>query len=149
NFVALTYPNNPEGKKAEAMVAEQLPKLETKEFSPETGSTGAGNWKVVFPFKIKDNEKALKLKERLEASIKDLNYKNVVSKDIYTLEDQFVVVHGFKSKDFALGYAELIKKNRDYRIYDENFVVLSNNYKIIQVHKNLAAYKAQILTPKP
>ena len=149
NFVALTYPNNPEGKKAEAMVAEQLPKLETKEFSPETGSTGAGNWKVVFPFKIKDNEKALKLKERLEASIKDLNYKNVVSKDIYTLEDQFVVVHGFKSKDFALGYAELIKKNKDCRIYDENFVVLSNNYKIIQVHKNLAAYKAQILTPKP
>ncbi|WP_202619556.1 tetratricopeptide repeat protein [Flagellimonas algicola] len=149
NFVALTYPNNPEGKKAEAMVANQLPKLEAKEFSPETGSTGAGNWKVVFPFKIKDNEKALKLKERLEASIKDLNYKNVVSKDIYTLEDQFVVVHGFRSKDFALGYAELIKKNKDYRIYDENFVVLSNNYKIIQVHKNLNAYKAQILTPKP
>ncbi len=149
NFVALTYPNNPEGKKAEEIVASQLPKLETKEFSPETGSSGAGNWKVVFPFKIKDNEKALKLKKRLEVSIKDLNYNNVVSKDIYTLEDQFVVVHGFRSKDFALGYAELIKKNRDYRINDENFVVLSNNYKIIQVHKNLEAYKAQILTPKP
>lgn len=149
NYVALTYPNNPEGKKAEQMVAEQLPKLESQEFSPETGAKGAGNWKVVFPFKIKDNEKALKLKERLEASIKDLNYKNKISKDIYSLEDQFVVVHGFKSKDFALGYAELIKKNRDYRINDENFVVLSNNYKIIQVHKNLEVYKTQILTPKP
>nr|WP_298923352.1 hypothetical protein [uncultured Allomuricauda sp.] len=149
NYVALTYPNNLEGKKAEQMVADQLPKLETKEFSPEIGSTGTGNWKVVFPFKIKDNEKALKLKERLEGVIKDLKYRNIISKDIYNLEDQFVVVHGFKSKDFALGYAELIKKNKDYRIKDENFVILSNNYKIIQVHKNLETYKEHILTPKP
>jgi len=104
---------------------------------------------VVFPFKIRDNEKALALKNRLEEAIKELNYKNVVSKDIYNLEGEFVVVHGFRSKDFALGFAELIKNNKDYRIKDENFVVLSDNYKIIQVHKNLESYKAQMLTPKP
>lgn len=149
NYVALTYPNNPEGKKAEQMVAEQLPKLETKDFSDETGTSGSGNWKVVFPFKIKDDERALKLKKRLEESIKDLRYKNLVSKDIYNLEDQFVVVHGFRSKDFALGYAELLKNNRDYRIKDENFVILSSNYKIIQVHKNLDDYLSRQLTPKP
>ncbi|MBO0320950.1 hypothetical protein J0X14_01475 [Muricauda sp. CAU 1633] len=149
NYVALTYPNNPEGKKAEQIVEEQLPKLEKKEFSPETGSTGTSNWKVVFPFKIRDDEKALILKKRLEDAIKELNYKNVVSKDIYNLEDEFVVVHGFRSKDFALGFAELIKNNRDYRIKDENFVVLSENYKIVQVHKNLESYKEHILTPKP
>ena len=143
NYVALTYPNNPEGKKAEQMVEEQLPKLENKEFSPETGSTGAGNWKVVFPFKIRNDEKATKLKERLAEVIDELNYKNIVSKDIYNLEDEFVVVHGFPSQDFALGFAELIKNNRDYLIKDENFVVLSDNYKIIQVHKNLESYKAQ------
>ncbi|MER3375851.1 MAG: hypothetical protein RIM83_14530 [Allomuricauda sp.] len=149
NYVALTYPNNPEGKKAEQIVDEQLPKLENKEFSPETGSTGTANWKVVFPFKIRDNEKALVLKKRLEEAIKELNYRNIVSKDIYNLEDQFVVVHGFRSKDFALGFAELIKNNKDYRIKDENFVVLSDNYKIVQVHKNLESYKEHILTPKP
>ena len=149
NYVALTYPNNPEGKKAEQMVAQQLPKLASKEFSPEEGSTGTQNWKVVFPFTIRANEKALALQKRLEEVIKDIRYKNLVSKDIYTLEDQFVVVHGFKSKDFALGFAELIKKNRDYRIKDENFVVLSKNYQTILVHKNLEAYKAQMLTPKP
>ena len=149
NYVALTYPNNPEGKKAEQMVAEQLPKLEPKEFSPETDSKGTSNWKVVFPFKRNNNEKALKLMELLEKSIKDLRYKNTVSKDIYNLEDQFVVVHGFKSKDFALGYAELLKNNKDYRVADENFVVLSENYKIIQVHKNINEYRNTLLTPKP
>ncbi|RYC52416.1 tetratricopeptide repeat protein [Flagellimonas olearia] len=143
NYVALTYPNNPEGKKAEEMVEQQLPKLEKKDFSPETGSSGAGNWKVVFPFKIRDDEKAVKLQERLMEAIKELNYRNAISKDIYTLEDEFVVVHGFRSRDFALGFAELIKNNRDYRINDENFVILSDNYKIIQVHKNLESYKAQ------
>ncbi|KPM30985.1 TPR domain-containing protein [Croceitalea dokdonensis DOKDO 023] len=149
NYVALTYPNNPEGKKAEQIVADQLPKLAKKEFSPETGSSGTGNWKVVFPFKRKDDDKAEKLKKRLEESIEELKYKNKISKDIYSLEDQFVVVHGFKSKDFALGYAELIKKNKDYRIKDENFVVLSSNYQIVLVHKNLDDYIAQQLTPKP
>ncbi len=149
NYVALTYPNNPEGKKAEQIVAEQLPKMVSKEFSPEEGSKGTGNWKVVFPFTRGDESKPEKLIKRLEDAIEDLRYKNVVSKDIYNLENQFVVVHGFKSKDFALGFAELIKNNRDYRIKDENFVILSQNYQTILIHKNLDAYMAQMLTPKP
>ena len=149
NYVALNYPNNPEGKKAQLMVAEQLPKLEPKEFGPETKSQGTGNWKVVFPFKIRDNEAALALKETLEKSIVELKYKNNVSKDIYNLEDQFIVVHGFKSKDFALGYVELLNINKDYRVDNENFVILSSNYKIVQVHKNLIDYKKELLTPKP
>ncbi|MFK5973083.1 MAG: hypothetical protein QM485_07360 [Flavobacteriaceae bacterium] len=149
NYVALTYPNNPEGKKAEQMVAEQLPKLEPSAFSPEVTSSGTGNWKVMFPFQRHKNDEALKLVEKLKKSIKDLKYKNIVSKDIYNLEDQFVVVHGFKSKEYALGYAELLKINRDYKIDNENFVILSSNYKIIQIHKNLQEYKNTLLTPKP
>ncbi len=149
NYVALTYPNNPEGKKAEQMIAEQLPKLEPKEFSPETDSKGTSNWKVMFPFRRSDNQMALKLMELLEKSIVDLKYKNSVSKDIYDLENQFVVVHGFKSKEFALGYAELLKNNKDYRVAHKNFVILSDNYKIIQVHKNLQDYLNTLITPKP
>ena len=149
NYVALTYPNNPEGKKAEQMISEQLPKLEPKEFSPETDSKGTSNWKVMFPFKRSNNEKALKLMELLEKSITDLKYRNSVSKDIYSLEDQFVVVHGFKSKEFALGYVELLKNNKDYRVADKNFVILSDNYKVIQVHKNLQDYLNTLITPKP
>ena len=149
NYVAFNYPNKKEGKKAQQMISEQLPKLEPKEFLGETSVTTSGNWKVVFPFKRSNDKTALKLIERLEASLKDLNYSNVVSKDIYNLEDQFVVVHGFKSKDFALGYIELLKNNKDYKIDNENFVILSANYKVVQVHKNIKDYKRQSLTPKP
>ncbi len=149
NYVALNYPNKPEGKKAQEMVAEQLPKLESNGFSAENGLATGGNWKVVFPFKRSNDAAALRLKKRLEASIKDLNYSNKVSKDIYNLEDEFVVVHGFKSRDFALGYVELLKNNKDYRIANENFVILSNNYKTVQIHKNIEDYRRQNLTPKP
>lgn len=149
NYVALNYPNNPEGKKAQQMIAEQLPKLEPKDFSLEIDSKGTANWKVIFPFKRQNDDKAVALKKLLEKSINDLNYKNIVSKDIYNLEEEFVVVHGFKSKDYALGYVELLNKNKDYRIANENFVILSSNYKIIQVHKNLQDYFNQVLTPKP
>jgi len=149
NYVALTYPNNPEGKKAEQMVAEQLPKLEKKEFSSETESEGTGNWKVMYPFKRFNDAEATELIEVLQKSLIDLKYNNKISKDIYTLENQFVVVHGFKSKIRALGYVELLKINKDYRIDKQNFVILSSNYQIIQVHKNLTDYKNSILTPKP
>ena len=149
NYVALNYPNNPEGKKAQQMIDTQLPKLEEKDFSLDTGSEGTSNWKVIFPFKRQNDKNAMALKKELERSIGELNYKNIVSKDIYNLEDQFVVVHGFKSKDFALGYVELLKVNKDYRIDLENFVILSSNYKIIQVHKNMDEYKQLVLTPKP
>jgi len=65
------------------------------------------------------------------------------------LEDLFVVVHGFKSKQRALGYAELLRNNKDYKVNNPNLVILSTNYKIVQVHKNIVEYKNRILTPKP
>ena len=44
---------------------------------------------------------------------------------------------------------ELLKNNKDYRIANENFVILSDNYKTIQIHKNIEDYRRQNLTPKP
>jgi len=149
NYVALNYPNNPEGKKAKEIIADQLPKLAAKEFVDANVSKKAENWKLIFPFKTSDTQKAEDLKTALEKAIKDLKYRNTVSIDIYDLENKFVVVHGFKSEDYTLGFAELIKNNKDYSIANENFVILSSNYQILQVHKNLTAYKNRITTPKP
>ena len=149
NYVALNYPNNPQGKKAQQMIDEQVPKLANKEFVLSEGQPDAGNWKVIYPFKRHNDDDAKALMEVIAKSLKDLRYSNVLSKDIYNLEEQFVVVHGFRSREFALGYVELLKNNKDYRVDRENFVILSANYKIIQVHKNLPEYKNTVLTPKP
>ncbi|MGB5189094.1 tetratricopeptide repeat protein [Robiginitalea sp.] len=148
NYIALNYPNTPEGKKAQILVTEQIPKLESTDFSEVSTAEGTSNWKVVFPFSRTKHEKALELKKRLETSISDLNYDYTVSRDIYDLQTEFVVVHGFPSQSYALGYVELLKNNKKYRIANENFVILSDNYKVVQVHKNLADYRNQLQTPK-
>ena len=149
NYVALNYPNAEEGRQAQRMIEEQLPQMESREFTTSLSASGTGNWKVVFPFKRYQQEEAQALQELLEKSIADLRYGNQVSKDIYNLEDLFVVVHGFRSREYALGYAELLKNNRDYRVDRENFVILSANYKTLQIHKNLEEYRNQIQPPKP
>ncbi len=149
NYVALNYPNTREGAQARQTLEEQIPKLESREFSDASGARGTGNWKVVFPYKRYQHDQALALKKRLGEILEELEYKNVVSRDIYDLEEEFVVVHGFPSRDFALGFLELLKKNRDYRIDRENFVILSTNYKVVQVHKNLEEYRSQLQPPKP
>jgi len=149
NYVALNYPNTQEGLQAQVIIDEQIPKLQNREFSDATGARGTGNWKVVFPFKRFRQTEAMALKDQLEEILEELRYKNGVSRDIYNLEEEFIVVHGFPSKDFALGFVELLKKNRDYRIDRENFVILSNNYKVVQVHKNLQEYRSNLQSPKP
>jgi hypothetical protein len=149
NYVALNYPNAEEGRQAQRMIEEQLPQMESREFTPSLSASGTGNWKVVFPFRRYQQEEAEALQEVLEKSIVDLRYRNQVSRDIYNLEDLFIVVHGFRSREFALGYVELLKNNRDYRIDHENFVILSANYKTLQIHKNLEEYRNQIQPPKP
>ena len=146
NYVALTYPNNPEGKKAEQMVAEQLPKMESKEFLTDSSISETGNWKVVFEFMTNDTGKAKKLQKKLKEILEELNYKNKVSKDIYNLENEFVVVHGFKSRDYALGFIELIEKSKKFRMNKKKFVILSQNYQTILIHKNLRDYKNEVLT---
>ncbi len=149
NYVALNYPNTQEGIQARQIIDEQLPKLQNREFSDATGARGTGNWKVVFPFKRFQHNQAMDLKKALEEALEDLRYTNSVSRDIYNLESEFIVVHGFPSRDYALGFVELLKKNKDYRIDRENFVILSSNYKVVQVHKNLEEYRSQMQSPKP
>ncbi|MBU2995947.1 hypothetical protein KO500_05860 [Cellulophaga baltica] len=149
NYVALNYPNNAEGKKAKAMIADQLPKLAPNEFLKPNSEKKAENWKLIFEFNSYEDKQMNDLKELLEQSIVDLKYRNTVSIDVYNVEKKFVVVHGFKSDEFALGYAELIKNNKDYLVPYKNFVILSSNYKIIQVHKNITEYKNRDTTPKP
>ena len=66
-----------------------------------------------------------------------------VSRDYYTPEQQLVVVHGLDSKLGALGFGELLKDNKRYKLKPAYFSISRDNYKIIQIHKNLAAYLEQ------
>ena len=64
---------------------------------------------------------------------------NLFYKDYYNNITKFVVLHGLKSYDGALGLLEILKEN-DSVFIDSFFVISSENYRTIQIHKNLNAY---------
>lgn len=141
NFVALTYPNSEEGKATEKFIATKIPMLEALYFEDEVPTS----WKIIYQPKSlveKDNKVLLDKLNKLakERTIETLT----VSTDVYTLERNLIVVHGIKSKENALGLTQVLKEFKEYKINDPAIVISSENYKIVQILKNLDEYIAGV-----
>jgi hypothetical protein len=52
----------------------------------------------------------------------------------------FVLVHGIENEERAGGFEELLRVNKDYNIIRKPVIISSENYRIVQLHKNLDAY---------
>lgn len=140
NFVALNYPNSPEGEKAQAMIDTVLPQIEDRTFVDDKTDD---NFKVVFKFSTEEKEQLASFHEALDKAVKTVQYFDLTtSKDQYTPSTTFVVVHGLKSIDGAQGFAELLEE--DYKDLDYPFFgISSKNYQTLQIHKNLEDYLEQ------
>jgi tetratricopeptide (TPR) repeat protein len=137
NFIALNYPNSPEGKQAEDMMQTVIPMLENKTFVEDSVSK---NFKVIYSFIDATNEEIEAFSTKLNESIKDIRYFDLTSSiDKYNGNTTFVVVHGINSMQGAQGFEEILK---DYKktINKDHFAISSDNYEVIQIHKNLEAY---------
>lgn len=138
NFVSLNYPSSDEGKQAQQIYTDVLPLLAVKDFVPDEEST---SWKLVYKFNKDEAEAAEKLKELLDKAIKDYNYTNMsASLDYYDPETKLVIVHGLNTRLGAKGFAEVLQENKVYKIKRPFFEIGTQNYKIIQIHKNLEKY---------
>lgn len=132
NFVSLTYPDIEEGKQAEQLLQNDIPRLETINF----GNTEGTSWKLVFPKKETDQENTKKLIDKVEKYLKARNNEDLkLSIDIYTLDDNFVVIHGFITEEVAKATLSILQEYKDYKIKDEVHIVSTEDYKVIQVKK--------------
>lgn len=140
NYVALTYPNSEEGKRATELLNTAIPVLAKKDWYNEETSE---NFYVVYQFENESEENINQFAELLEQKAKNVNYFDLtVSKDVYNRNTTFVVVHGLKSVNGAKGFAQILnedKKNKT-KITRPYFSICSENYAIVQRHKNLNAY---------
>ena len=137
NFIALNYPNSPEGKKAEDMMQTVLPLLAKKEFVDDLE---AKKFKAIYQFEDSKAEDVDGFIKNLDEAVENLNYYYVkTSKDVYNKNIIFVVVHGFKSIDGALEFGKILKDYKN-QILKEFFAISSPNYQTIQLHKNLDEY---------
>ena len=138
NFVSLNYPSSDEGKQAQQIYTDVLPLLAVKDFVPDVEST---SWKLVYKYNTDETEAAEKLKELLDKAIKDYNYTNMsASLDYYDPETKLVIVHGLNTRLGAEGFAGVLQENKNYKIKRPFFEIGTQNYKIIQIHKNLDKY---------
>ncbi|MGM0933621.1 MAG: tetratricopeptide repeat protein [Bacteroidota bacterium] len=136
NHVALTYPQTEEGNKARELITQTIPSLSGMEFNRDSLQT---NFKLVYTFDISEKESASALKGKIDKAIEKLNYDHKTSVDIYDPATVFVVIHGLENKERALGFTELLQ-NKEFKIEDEFIAISTENYRIVQIHKNLDAY---------
>jgi tetratricopeptide (TPR) repeat protein len=137
NYIALNYPNSQEGKKAEEMTQNVMPLLANKEFEDDTN---AKHFKAIYKFVDASDEEIDKFTKFLNEGFKKVNYYELsTSKDIYNSNTIFVVVHGLYSKESAVGFSEILKGSK-HEIKRNPIGISSQNYKVIQIHKNLESY---------
>jgi hypothetical protein len=137
NYVALTYPNSEEGKETELFIANRIPYLESLSFNSEFPLS----WNILYNAdNLEDkNIKALLVKLNKFAKERTIE-KLTVSTDIYTIDKNFIVIHGIKTLENARGIAQVLKEFKEYKIADSSVVISSENYKVVQVKKNIDEY---------
>jgi hypothetical protein len=80
--------------------------------------------------------------KKLNDEVVQIKYFDLsTSKDIYDQNTTFIVVHGLKSIQGANGFAELLKERKS-KINRAYIAISSDNYEIVQMHKNLNEYLA-------
>lgn len=139
NFVALNYPNNPEGKEAQNIIDNTLPRFLKNRFFKK--NEGGSSFKLAYIYNKSDVGNINEAHDSILSvmKLKDLRFLKA-SKDVYDETKLFVVVHGFKTANAAKGFADIMLKNKNHVIDNENFVILTSNYEVLQVHKNLNEY---------
>ncbi|MNQ26601.1 hypothetical protein D3C85_398400 [compost metagenome] len=137
--VADNYPNSEEGKSAQEILNTQIPFLEQMNFN----TTDTKNWKILYKISSKDDKRAKEIEEKVKKfnEVENL-YKLSCSFDNYSDKEKFVTIHGLKSESYANDIALAMKENKKYNITEPAIVVSNENYKVIQIKKNLEVYLA-------
>jgi hypothetical protein len=137
NFVALNYPNSPEGKESEELLGSEVPALAALKFS----SSETANWKVLYLAKDPEEKATKNLIEKVKKFLSERDWKKLkMSFDVYTEEYNFVVIHGLVSEDNAKSIATILKDFKEYKVPDVPIIISGQNYEIVQMKKNIGEY---------
>lgn len=140
NYVAVTFANTPEGKQAQKIESEILPKIASTDFIEETDDVST-NFKVVYKFENVESDKIETFQKTLDTVLKNIRYYNLkTSIDVYNPNTTLVIIHGLKSAQVAKTFNQLLTKEDNRKITEPYFAISSANYQIVQIHKNLDTY---------
>ena len=137
NFVALNYPNEDEGKRSELVLSTDVPKFESLKFY----AAKPLSWKILYKADAVDDKNAIVIQDKIKKFIADRGFAKItMSNDIYTMDKNFIVIHGMKTEEYANGIVSILKEFKEYKIQDKAYIISSDNYKIVQIKKNFEEY---------
>lgn len=137
--VADNYPNSEEGKSAREILEKQIPVLEKLDFTTVDNK----NWKILYSVPNNDTKTAEKIKEAIRVFLLVENFERLTTSfDKYNKTQSFFVIHGIKSEAYAHDVAGVLKEDNKYKIVHPFIIISSDNYKIIQIKKNIDKYLA-------
>ncbi|MFV8377576.1 tetratricopeptide repeat protein [Flavobacterium sp. LB3R33] len=137
--VADNYPNSEEGKNAQEILMSQIPFLEKMELS----TTDSNNWKILYRVGSREDKNTKAIEEKIKMLVAaESPQKLYYSYDIYTEKENFITIHGIKSELYAKDIVFVLKDNVKYKLVDPAIVVSGENYKVIQIKKNMDTYLA-------
>jgi tetratricopeptide (TPR) repeat protein len=136
-FVADNYPNSEEGKKSQEILKDQIPFLEKLDFT----TTDTKNWKVLYKIPVSDEKGTKAMEEKIKklmtgTTFQDLNY----SLDGYSDTENFITIHGINSEAYARNISTVLRDNKDFKTATAAVILTNENYKVIQIKKNLDVY---------
>lgn len=134
------YPKADETKKIESILSSDIPALEALQF----GAT-AKTYNLVFITNYPNEISHKNLIEKLNQYAKVSGDRKVsVSNDIYKVDKNMIVLHGILNKVTAESVANYLKEHKDYKLKDTPIIISNEDYKVVQVNKNLEEYLAKI-----
>jgi len=137
--VADNYPNSEEGKNARELLEKQVPVLEKLAFTDVDNKS----WKILYKVSTTDSKTIKKIEEAIRVFLLVENYERLTtSLDKYNKTESFVVIHGLKSEAYAKDIAGVFRDDKKYKIADPSIIISTDNYKIVQIKKNLEVYLA-------
>lgn len=140
NYVAITFANTPEGKQAQKVESQILPKIASSDFVEETDDAST-NFKVVYKFENAESDKIEEFQKTLDSVLKNIKYYNLkTSVDVYKPNTTLVIIHGLKNAQVAKTFDQLLTKEDKRKVTEPYFAISSANYQIVQIHKNLDTY---------
>ena len=138
-YVADTYANTEEGKKAEEIITTQIPILERMAFS----TLDTKKWKIIFRIPIEDYKQERAIEKQVLDFMAKENLENLYyTCDNYTDSERILCIHGFRSALYANDVSVIFNKKGSPSEVQKAIPISDENYKIVQMKKNLDAYLA-------
>lgn len=135
--VSDNYSNTEEGKKALEILTDQIPLLEKIEFSNEVGHS----YKILYQVAAGEDLSAKGIEDKLKKFLAAENFQKLsITHDNYTNNQVFIILQGIKTKQYAVDIALILQDNKEFKIVEPAIIISNENYKIIQIKKNLSDY---------